>query len=84
MSFKFKEEVTTEYEVDAVIMNFMDFDAFNDVRKDIVSCRLCKRGFEKGEGFVHLAMLKRHHNRLFCDECADAAIQNGAEGMDSR
>lgn len=82
MSFKFKEEITTEYEVDAVVVNFMDFDVFRSVRKDIVSCGLCKRDFQKGEGFVHLAMLRRHRNRLFCDECAHAAIENGAERME--
>lgn len=84
MSFKFKKVVTTEFEVDAIIWNFMNYQDFCSVRKDKDACGLCQKKFSEDTEFIHLAMLRKHHNRLFCRGCAEDAIAGGAERVDKR
>jgi hypothetical protein len=80
MSYVFEKHYTVKYEVEKVKRNFVKFESFHNVRKDITGCELCDKKFREGHN-TNLAFIKGKKNHLICDRCAEKAIEAGAESI---
>lgn len=77
MAYVFEKHIVETFEVTSVRKQFMLFDVFSRVRKDIRHCEFCETAFLQ-EDNTNLAWVKGKKNHLICDSCAEKAIQGGA------
>jgi hypothetical protein len=74
------EKVTVEvFKVRVVWYKFISkFSIFRCVRKDVSNCEFCETSFML-DAPVHLAFTSNTTNKLICTDCADKALDGGAE-----
>lgn len=72
------KEYTETLKIIKVVLNFMKYEVFSRVRKDKPDCELCHAKF-KLEDNTNLAVVVGKQNYLICDNCAEEAIQGGAD-----
>lgn len=78
MGYIIEQHYTERIEIEKVKRNFMKFQSFSNVRKDIPECELCDAMFDK-EDDTNLAFVKSTSNKLICDVCAILVIEGGAK-----
>jgi hypothetical protein len=78
MSYRFERHNIEEFIITNVWTNFMRYDRFYSVRKDITKCDLCETDF-KPDSTLNLAFVQDKKNMLICTTCATKAIDGGAD-----
>ena len=80
MSFVVEKHYVKRFEIEAIQRNYMKYERFSRMRKDISRCGLCDHAYRE-EDNTNVAIVRGDSNQLICDDCAVEAIEGGAEEL---